>query len=75
MLGGIPFIHGREPGVTLVHCNHRPFGQSIELGIGDDGGDLDNHILIRIQSGHFHIDPNEIAGVLHVLMALVIVLV
>ena len=67
---GIPLIHAIESGVGLMQRDHGSLGQCVELGIGDDGRDLYHYILVRIQAGHLHIDPNEVAVVLHRLFAL-----
>jgi hypothetical protein len=65
MLTGVPFIHTVERCIGLLDCHARPFGQYVELGIGNDGGDLDDDIIVGVQTGHFQIDPDEIVGALH----------
>ncbi len=67
---GVPLIHARQGGVTLMNRQHRSLRQDIEFGIGDDGGDLDNPILVRIESGHLQIDPHQVVGILCHLFAL-----
>ena len=39
--------------------------QCIQVGICDYRGDFNYDIGVRIQSGHFQIDPDEVAGTLH----------
>jgi len=60
VLSGVPFVHLAQHLITLVHGQHRPFGKNVELGIGDDGGDFDNAIGVRIQAGHFQINPDQV---------------
>ena len=49
-----------------MNREHRAFSQRIELGIGNDGRDLDHAIVLGTQAGHLHIDPDEVLLVLHV---------
>jgi len=37
----------------------RPFGQHVELGIGNHSGDFDDRIVVGVQPGHFQVDPDE----------------
>ena len=69
-MGSVPLIHASQPGITLMNGYHRALRQCVEFGIGDNGGDLNDHILIRDKAGHFHVHPNEIAGILHAMSAL-----
>ena len=39
---------------------HRPLGNDLKLGVGDHDRDLEHAVRVRIQSGHLHIDPDEI---------------
>ena len=64
-MGGIPLIHGCQGRVGLVHRNHRPLRQGVELAVGDNGRDFDHHIVVRIEAGHLHIYPDQVVGVLH----------
>ncbi|MNY64968.1 hypothetical protein D3C86_2021590 [compost metagenome] len=68
MGAGVPFIHAGKRLVTLMHRNHRAFGQDIEVAIGNDRGHFDDHVLLRIESGHFQVDPDQVLRVLHVLL-------
>ena len=43
-----------------MHGNYRPLRQNIQVGIGDDGRDLDDAVLLRDKTGHLHIDPYQI---------------
>ena len=38
---------------------HRAFGQFDELGVGDDGGDFQNGVGIRVETGHLEIEPDQ----------------
>ena len=62
VLAGVPFIHRGHYRVGLVDRDHRPFGEDVQIAIGDDGGDLDDAIVEGVQTGHFQIDPDEIVG-------------
>ncbi len=62
---GVPFIHAIEHGIRLVHGNDRALGQDLELRVGDDGGDLDDPVGIRIEPGHFQIDPDQVVPIRH----------
>jgi hypothetical protein len=42
---------------------HRTFGQNDQVFVGDDGGDFEDRIVVRIQTGHFQVDPDEIVFV------------
>jgi hypothetical protein len=65
MGAGIPLVHARQHFVTVVDGDHRPFGQRVQLAVGDDGGHLDDDVVVRIQAGHFQIDPDQVLWVLH----------
>ena len=65
MLIAIPIIHGAEHGLALMHREYRTFGKHVEVFVGYDRRDLDDEIGLRIETGHFQIDPNEIFGGFH----------
>jgi Cd2+/Zn2+-exporting ATPase len=44
----------------LVNGKDRAFRKDIQLGIRDNCCNLDNTVIVRIQPGHFHIDPDEV---------------
>ena len=67
---GVPLVHGGEYGVAVVDGDHRPFGQGVEVAVGDNGGHLDDDVGVRVQTGHFQIDPNQVLWVLHGLILL-----
>src|SRR5260370_6350543 len=48
-----------------MHREHRTFGKHAEVFVGYDRRDLDDEIGLRLESGHFQIDPNEIFGGFH----------
>ena len=60
MVAGIPFVHGRQTFIALMHRQHRSFRQHIQIGVGDDGGDLNDAILLGAQTGHFQVDPDQV---------------
>jgi ribosome biogenesis GTPase / thiamine phosphate phosphatase len=65
MLFAIPVIHGRKRGRTLAHGQNRAFGDHVQVVVGYDGGDLDDEVGVRQQTGHLKIDPNKILGGFH----------
>src|SRR3979490_980603 len=65
MLGAVPIVHGVEHGLTLVNGDHRTVGKHIEVFVGYDRRDLDDEIGLRLEAGHFQIDPDEIFGRFH----------
>ena len=44
---------------------HGAFGEDVEVGVGDYGGDFDNHVGIGIEAGHFQIDPDQVVFIEH----------
>src|SRR5690606_29747008 len=59
----VPLVHGRQKVVRLVDRDYRPLFEDVELHVGDQGGDLDDAITIRVESGHFEVDPDQAIGV------------
>lgn len=59
-MGGIPLIHAIENVIGLMDYDARAFGQNVQFTIGNDSGDFDDRILIRIESGHLQVHPYEI---------------
>ncbi len=49
--------------VTVVDGDHRAFGQGVQVTVGDDGRHLDDDVAVRIQTGHFQIDPDQVLWV------------
>ncbi len=60
MLAGIPFIHAGQHLFWLEHGDFRSFRQDIEFRIGNNGGNFNNLVILRIQAGHFQIDPDQV---------------
>ena len=58
MLTLIPLIHARQCRFTALNGEHRTFGDQIEVGIGHQRGDFNDHVVIGIEPGHFQIDPD-----------------
>jgi len=44
---------------SAVSGHVRAFGEDVELRIGDDRRDLDDRVAVRVQSGHFQVDPDQ----------------
>lgn len=45
----VPVIHARQHRIALVDGKYRAFDLFVEIGIGDDGGYLDDAIVLRFQ--------------------------
>src|SRR3984885_2811010 len=65
MLVSVPIVHRTEHGLLLLNRDDRTFGEHVEVFVGYDRGDLDDEIGLRLEPGHFQIDPNEIFGGFH----------
>ena len=65
VLAPIPVVHGLQHLIALMHRDDRPFGEHLEVLVGYDRGDFDDEIGVRLEPGHFKIDPNEIVGGFH----------
>ena len=65
VLVGVPLVHGVEDAVGLMDGVGGAFGEDVEVGVGDQGGDFDDHVFIRVKAGHLQIDPDQVVFVLH----------
>src|ERR1700737_4451745 len=65
MLIAIPIIHCAEHRLALMHRQHGTFGKHVEVFVGYDRRNLDDEIGLRLEPGHFQIDPNEMFGRFH----------
>ena len=54
----VPGVHTVEDFIGLMNHEYRPFGQHIQVGVGDDGRDLNDPVAIGVEACHFHIDPD-----------------
>jgi len=48
-----------------MNRDDRTFGQGVQLTVRHDGGHFYDHIVIRIQAGHFEVDPDQVLVILH----------
>ena len=62
MLLGIPVIHRIQQRLRLMHGQHRPLGQHVEMLIGDDGRDLDDSFPVGIKTCHLQINPDQVVA-------------
>ena len=62
--GGVPLVHAVEQLVALMDDVNVRLCQYVQIGIGNDHGDFDNAVVLRVEAGHFHIEPAEIVCVL-----------
>jgi len=60
MRRAVPFVHRIEDAVGLVNGDLRSFCHDPQVRVRHDRRDLDDVIPVRVQPGHFEIDPHEI---------------
>jgi ribosome biogenesis GTPase len=65
MLIAIPVIHCIEHRLALMHREYRAFCKHVQVFVGYDRRNLYDEIGLRLEAGHFEIDPNEIFGGFH----------
>ena len=53
------FVHKRHGFWRLVDDKVGPLGDDLEVVVGEEGGDLDDHVLGGVETCHFEIDPSE----------------
>ena len=56
---GTPLAHVVEDRVGLVNDEIRTLGDDLELGVGDQAGDLEHVLGVRVEPGHLHVDPDQ----------------
>ena len=61
----VPFVHGVQHSGRLVNRDHGPFGDDVEIHVGDDGGHLDDHVGVGLEARHLEIYPDEIVAARH----------
>ena len=54
----IPFVHAFKNIFWLVNGYDGPFGENVQIGIGNNGCYFENDIFFRIETGHFQVHPN-----------------
>ena len=62
----VPFVHCDERRLGLAHRDDGPFGDHGEVGVGHDGGDLDDPVAFGDEAGHLEVDPDEAVALCHV---------
>ena len=60
----VPVVHAVEHAGRLIHHQRGRFGDDLELRGGYHDGDLENPVDFRVEAAHFHVDPDEVVGVL-----------
>ena len=65
VLVGVPLVHSAEDAVGLMDGVGGAFGEDVEVGVGDQGGDFDDHVVVRIKTGHLQVNPDQVVFVLH----------
>ena len=61
MLGRVPLVHPIHNFLWLVNRQHRALRYFVQMKVSHDCCDFDDLIRDRIQTGHFQIDPDQIA--------------
>ena len=47
-----------------MNRNHGPFGHGLQAGIGDHDSQFDDAVAVGIETGHLHVQPDEVVLVL-----------
>jgi hypothetical protein len=55
----VPVVHLVQRFVALVDGEHGTFGQMFSC-VGDDDGHFDDAVGVRIEAGHFHVEPDQV---------------
>ena len=40
-----------------------PSSSGVEVGVGDDARDLDDHVALDVETGHLEVDPHQVVVV------------
>ncbi len=56
----VPIVHGIQDGIGLVDHQGGALGHQVEVLIGNEGGDLQDHAGLGVQTGHFHVHPDQV---------------
>ena len=62
MVPGVPFVHGLEYVFGVVDRYDGALGEDVQLRVRDDGRYFQDDVLFGVESGHFEVHPDEIAG-------------
>ncbi len=60
MCTSIPLVHCLESRLAYRNRKHWPHGDLVELIVGNQSRNLDDVIGIRIEPGHFQVDPDQV---------------
>jgi hypothetical protein len=55
----IPLVHAAQHRIGLMHDPGRRLGDNVEVRVGNHHRQLDDAIAVRIEAGHFHVQPDE----------------
>ncbi len=61
----VPLIHGFQHRLGLVDRDDRALGDHVEIGVGNDGSHLDDHVRVGLEARHLEINPDEIVAAGH----------
>src|SRR5690606_37103224 len=65
VLVAVPLVHRFQGRQRLRDGQFGPFGEHVELGVGDHRGDLEDGVVVGVQTGHFQVDPHQPLVVCH----------
>jgi hypothetical protein len=60
VVSSTPLVHTIQQAIGLMNSEYRTLGNRIQLGVGDNRGNLNNDISFRLKPSHFQIDPDKI---------------
>ena len=61
-----PVAHAVKNLLRLADGIDGAFREDIQIFVRNDGGDFENLVDFRAEARHFHVDPDEIGGILHI---------
>ena len=56
----VPGVHAAQGLFTLVNRHHRALHPNTNLRVGDNDGDLDDAVAVRVQPRHLEVDPHQV---------------
>ena len=60
MLTLVPIVHAGKDSGRMVNREQGPFGENRQVLVRYDRSDFDDVVLVRVEAGHFEIDPDEV---------------
>ena len=60
MMTGIPLVHRVQQFTRLAHQHNRSLLDDVQRRVGDDRGNLQDSLFLRIEPTHFEIHPDQV---------------